>query len=214
MIQVRVTLLESFRRFRDEVTETYDTEQSVIDSLSGAFKGNNKTEIGSAFHLIIEKFNTNFCFINGVLFSNDHVQKAINHAENISPFIAEVRQSKTFYTKFGEISITGCTDVLQGNQLRDTKTKFSSPSYLEYFNSFQWRIYLSIFGLDKFYYDIFEFVGYNDGLGKDVSALELKQHEPYECARYENMETDINILINDFLEWIEFRNLWHLLTKI
>jgi hypothetical protein len=219
MIQVRTTLLESFRRFRDGVTETYDNEQLMIEKLSGEFIGNNKTEIGSAFHFLIE--HTLMTVENvkefqkfGVAFSEKQQEQAYLHSYNLQPFIPEVRQSKVFQIKYGEISITGAMDVLQGNTIRDTKCKFRSPEYLEYYNSFQWRIYLSIFELNRFLYDIFEFIGYDDKMGKDVSSIELKQHEPFECLRYENMETDIIILLNDFMEWIEFRNLKHLLTNI
>lgn len=218
MIQVRTTILESFRRFRDGVTETYDNEQSMIEKLSGEFQGNNKTEIGSAFHLIIEMNGIENAIElfskTGVKFNVDQFEMAVNHSCNIQPFIPEVRQSKIFNTKYGEISITGCADVLQGNTIRDTKCKFRAPEYLEYYDSYQWRIYLSIFGLNRFLYDIFEFIGYDDKLGKDVSKLELKQHEPFECLRYENMEIDIEILLNDFMEWVEFRNLKHLLINI
>ena len=52
---IRVTTLESFRRFRDNVTETYDTEEKLIEHIKGEFKGNCKTEIGSAFHYLIER---------------------------------------------------------------------------------------------------------------------------------------------------------------
>jgi hypothetical protein len=219
MIQVRTTQLESFRRFRDGVTETYDNEQSMIEKLSGEFKGNNKTEIGSAFHYLIEHPNMTIEQINefrtfNAIFSEKQQQLAYSHNSNIQPFIPEVRQSKTFNTKYGEISITGAMDVLQGNTIRDTKCKFRSPEYLEYYNSYQWRIYLSIFGLNRFLYDIFEFIGYDEKMGKDVSGIELKQHEPFECLRYENMETDIEIILNDFMEWIEFRDLKHLLINI
>lgn len=221
MIQVRTTILESFRRFRDGVTETYDNEQSMIEKLSGGFTGNNKTEIGTAFHAIIENFGTvkqeteqSIFEKYGVKFSNEQGSIAQDHSSNLKPFIPEVFHSKIFDTNYGQIEITAHTDVLQGNTLRDTKTKFRSPEYLEYYNSFQWRIYLSIFGLDRFIYDIFEFIGYKDEMLKDVSKLTLKQHDPFECLRYENMETDIIILLNDFMEWIEFRKLTHLLTNV
>ena len=211
---IRVTTLESFRRFRDNVTETYDTEEKLIEHIKGEFKGNCKTEIGSAFHYLIETYgNGNLVFQStilekfGVNFKVEHFQIALDHAKNIFPFVPEIRKSKVFDTGKYKVEISGCTDVLQGNTLRDTKCKFSAPTYMDYYNSFQWRIYLSIFGLDRFLYDIFEFIGYKDEMIKDVSGLQLKQHDPFECIRYENMERDIITLINDFMDWIYFRNL-------
>lgn len=209
---IRVTTLESFRRFRDNVTETYDTEEKLIEHIKGEFKGNCKTEIGSAFHWLIEHrvitANDIPSFTKfGVYFSPTHQDMAYNHSVNISPFVPEIRKNKVFDTGKYKVEISGCTDVLQGNTLRDTKCKFSAPTYMDYYNSFQWRIYLSIFGLDRFLYDIFEFIGYKDEMVKDVSSLTLKQHEPFECIRYEKMEAEIITLINDFMEWVEFRNL-------
>jgi len=203
---IRVTTLESFRRFRDNVTETYDTEEKLIEHIKGEFKGNCKTEIGSAFHYLIET-NGEYLQSSGVNFSENQILIALNHQALISPFVPEIRKNKVFDTGKYKVEISGCTDVLQGNTLRDTKCKFSAPTYMDYYNSFQWRIYLSIFGLDRFLYDIFEFVGYKDEMVKDVSSLELKQHEPFECVRYEKMESEIITLINNFMDWIEFRNL-------
>ena len=54
MYTVRVTQLEKFRRYMDSVSP-FDTEQSVIDTLSGEFKGNEYTWIGTAFHKIVEE---------------------------------------------------------------------------------------------------------------------------------------------------------------
>lgn len=207
---IRVTTLESFRRFRDNVTETYDTEEKLIEHIKGEFKGNCKTEIGSAFHFIIEEKNAfrNDIFDKyGVYFNYDQIAVGVRHALSIEPFVPEIRKNKVFDTGKYKVEISGCTDVLQGNTLRDTKCKFSAPTYMDYYNSFQWRIYLSIFGLDRFLYDIFEFVGYKDEMVKDVSSLVLKQHEPFECVRYEKMESEIITLINDFMDWIYFRNL-------
>ena len=216
MYTIRVTNLEKFRRFRDEETETYDTEQSVIDSLSGSFVGNDLTYIGSAFHKIIEKFNTDNpeteeSIFNefGVKFSNEQGKIAQNHAFNMYPFLPEIPNKKIYDTFLGKIQVTGTTDVLQGTVLRDTKTKFTPPVMQDYYRSYQWRLYLDMFGLDRFIYDVFEFSGHN---GKDVSEFEIKQHEPFECLRYEKMEQDIQILLNDFMGWIQLRNLYHLIT--
>lgn len=59
---IRVTTLESFRRFLDGDVAWTDTdgfdhlceEKDVIDNVTGIFEGNAYTRIGSAFHSIIE----------------------------------------------------------------------------------------------------------------------------------------------------------------
>lgn len=216
MKQVRVSTLESFRRFRDNVTDTFDTEEALIAKIKGEFHGNFKTQIGTAFHYLIEHhFMSTIQYDEflkmGVDFSTEQKQIAYNHSFNLVPFIPEVRHEKVYKVGKYTLSVTGCTDVLQGNTLRDTKCKFSPPSLTDYYDSYQWRLYLSIFGLNRFIYDIFEFVGYKDEMGRNVSNLALKQQAPFECISYENMETDINTLILEFCEWLSFRNLWHLI---
>jgi len=216
MIQIRVTMLEKFRRFRDQVSESYDTEQSVIEALTGEFTGNDLTNIGTAFHYVVEKGAEWIIPTPKTLFekwqviaTEEQIFLFYNHAIDLLPFVPEVRLSKKFNSILGEITISGCADVLQGNVLRDTKCKFSPPKMIEYYDSFQWRIYLSIFGLNQFFYDVFEFTGHN---GRDVSEFKIIPHEPFECIRYENMERDIEQLINDFCEWIKFRGLQKFIT--
>lgn len=219
MKQIRVSTLESFRRFRDNVTETFDTEEMLISKLKGEFQGNCKTQIGTAFHYLIENSKMNTSQYDEFLkmavdFSVEQKTIAYNHSLSLQPFIPEVRLNKVYRTSGYILSVTGCTDVLQGITLRDTKCKFSPPVLTEYYNSYQWRLYLSIFGLNRFVYDIFEFIGYKDEICKNVSSLTIKQHEPFECISYENMETDINALVLEFCEWLSFRNLWYLIESI
>lgn len=218
MYQLRVTQLEKFRRFKCEASE-YDTEQSVIDSLDGTFTGNDKTNIGSAFHWIIENHHEKefapYLLENfGVRFSDEQIRTALKHAENLETFTPEIRMSKVYNSKFGEISITGQTDVLQGKIIRDTKVTFRNRSISEYAESYQWRVYLSIFELDRFMYDLFEVEKYKDEYQRDVTRCIITPYEPYECIRYELMEVDVITLLNEFLEWIDYRGLWNVLQII
>lgn len=53
---VRVTQIEAFRRyFYQSEHDNYEIpEQSVIDSITGAFQGNEMTRIGTAFHAVVQ----------------------------------------------------------------------------------------------------------------------------------------------------------------
>ena len=99
--------------------------------------------------------------------------------------------------------------MIDGVEIRDIKTKYSAPSDKEYIDSCQWRYYLDIFGADVFHFDLFVFNGYNkDKHGYDVSSLELTRHTPpITCYRYPEMESDNILLLNQFLDWVEARNL-------
>ena len=220
MKKVSVTLLETFRRFRDGASE-WDTEQKVIDSLTETFQGNDYTNIGSACHFIIENAGNGttvlkepFFKMFGTTLSDTQIDLLCAHANELKPFVPEVKLTRKYNTKIGIISLTGVCDILKGNYIRDTKCKFSAPKLIEYYNSCQWKFYLSIFGLERFYYDIFEFVGYKVEIGRDVSGLQLVKHDPFECFAYSNMESDLQTIVDDFIEWIEFRGLTNYLKEL
>ena len=210
MKKVSVTLLETFRRFRDGVSE-WDTEEKVIASLTEEFKGNDYTFVGQAGHYVVEtKGNTTkeeLFDLFGVNMNDAQIDMLRNHAIELNPFVAEVKLRKVYQTIGGEISITGMTDVIKGNHLRDNKFKFSAPKLIDYLNSCQWKFYLDIFELEHFYYDIFEFVGYGKEMERNVSLIQLVKHDEFHCVSYKVMQKDIQSILDDFISWIQYRNL-------
>lgn len=211
---VRATQLEKFRRFINDVS-SYDTEQSVIDTICGDFKGNTYTRIGTAFHSIIENgiprcFDlSEGCLIdvdgNDVRFDIAQLEIALTYRDEHPGAFHEIRQ----YKDYGRAVVTGCADMIDGLEVRDIKTKYSTPSDADYINSCQWRYYLDIFGADVFHFDLFVFHGYDkDKHGYDVRGLELTHHTPpITCYRYPEMENDNLKLLNEFMDWAESRNL-------
>lgn len=205
---IRVTQLEKFRRFINDVS-SYDTEQGVIDTICGDFKGNEYTRVGTAFHSIIETGEPHYadldngCVIDvddhGVMFDAKQIQTALDYRNEHPNAFHEIRQHKDY----GRAVVTGCADMIDGLEIRDIKTKYSIPIDADYINSCQWRYYLDIFGLDVFHFDLFVFHGYNkDKHGYDVRGLELIPHTPpITCYWYDGMETDNGILVNEFVDW-------------
>lgn len=215
MKKINVTLLESFRRFQVGTSENYDTEQQLVEQLSGKFDGNDKTNIGGAIHFIIENYGSDrkdysdkFQEFKVKIDTTKHIDLLYNHCQSIRPYTPEIPLSKTFKTQYGELLVSGKMDVLQGNVIRDTKVTFRTPEMQKYMESIQWKLYLSIFELDRFIYDIFEVIGYDETMGRDISNCEIKLHEPFECLRYEKMETDIENTIASFCDWVDYRCLW------
>lgn len=218
MYTVRVTQLEKFRRYMDSVSP-FDTEQSVIDTLSGEFKGNEYTWIGTAFHKIVEEGEK--AWENGMVrtgggdvkMNESQKNVAMAYRNSMPEAFHETRLNKVFQTRFGEVDISGCADIIHGNVIHDIKTKYSSPNQQEYIDSCQWRFYLEIFDANQFVFDLFHFMNYKKEVnGFDVSGLQLKVIEPIPCLRYEKMETDNRILLEDFMDWINTKQLYHLLN--
>lgn len=221
---IRVTQLEQFRKYL--TFSSYVTEQDVIATLSGEFKGNNKTRIGTAGHRIIESGTEALVadirkdsFIIPVddqyysRFSPQQTDMLMQHRESLHGAFHELKHGKTYHTRHYPVHIGGTQDLIHGITIRDTKFAFRRPDAYNYWNSCQWKFYLEFLGLDVFYFDLFEFKGYKDEMLLNVSGLELIQHEPLECIRYRAMEQDNQRLVETFVDWIEAKGLTHLLMK-
>lgn len=218
-----MTSIEAFRRFLNNSDHDYYeiTEQSVIESISGEFKGNEYTRIGTAFHSIIETGNPEHRVIDGgdefdidgckVRLAKKHCMLALAYRNEHPKAYHEYRG----YKDYGRAIVTGCADMIDGVEIRDVKTKYSTPRDSEYMNSCQWRYYLDIFGADVFHFDLFVFNGYKKKKhGYDVRGLELTRHTPpITCYRYPEMENDNLVLLNQFMDFCEARGLIKYLTK-
>lgn len=223
---IRVTQLEKFRRFITDHSE-YDTEQSVIDTLTGEFKGNEYTYIGTAFHKIVEG-DTDGCKklirtetelagrefnIDGhnVKLDLNQCKIALSYRDSFPNAFHEIRE----YMDFGNIIVTGCADIINGFEIRDIKTKYSPIKDQDYTDSCQWRFYMELFGVDDFYFDLFQFIGYDkEKHGYDVRGLELKLYDPaITCHWYNQLKEDNRCLLREFIRWATFRNLINVLPE-
>lgn len=229
---VRVTLLESFRRYMSG-DYAYVNEQSVIDSITKKFEGNDYTRIGTAFHSIVETGSPvcdfepegechftyyknvktepvpcgrKFTYKEGeVILDVPQCKVALEYRNEHIDAFHEVRE----YKDFGRAIVTGCADMIDGIEIRDIKTKYSVVSADDYINSCQWKYYLDLFEANTFHFDLFVFEGYNKDKHKgDVRGLKLSRYEPsITCYRYPNMENDNKSLLNSFMDWVEYRKL-------
>lgn len=234
---VRVTQLESFRKFitGDEDKDRFIvTEQDVINSITGEFKGNNYTFIGTAFHRIIEGSWSDVEKVGESVRTFSYYGKEIEETLPIgrkfnidgNPVILDIPQCKVAlaykeqypnafheireYMDIGDIVVTGCADMIDGFEIRDIKTKYSQPNDSDYIDSAQWRFYLEMFGADTFHFDLFQFIGYDkEKHGTDVRGLELIQYEPtITCHYYNSLIEDNRYLIREFIKWAKTTNVY------
>lgn len=237
---IRVTMIEAFRRYleQSEYANYEITEQSVIDSVTGAFKGSVYTRIGTAVHRIIEEGKPvckkvsegvrNFTFKgkpvtepvpcgrsfevegNDVVLDIMQIKTALAYREAYPNAFHEFRE----YKDYGDCVVTGCADVINGTEIRDIKNKFSQNfSDQDYIDSCQWRFYMELFGLDTFHFDLFVFDGYDaDKHGYDVRGLPLHRYDPITCYNYSLLEQDNRRLLSEFLLWAKTRELTQYLT--
>lgn len=215
--RVSVSVLEKFRRFREGLTQ-FDTEEALLDAITGKFIGNDKTKIGGAFHKIIEKYNREFVtgelYSEGIFFTQDQAQVAVNYKNEHPKMISEVSIFKKYDAGDFIIQVSGRADGVEGICIRDAKTKFSPPSATEYYNSYQWRFYLDMFQLPVFYYDLFEVTNYSGIYNDRIPGAVIVPYEPFECLAYDRMAEDVHQLVLDFAQYIRIKNFTHLLKQV
>jgi hypothetical protein len=224
MKRISVTTLEKFRRFITEAS-AYDTEASLIESLKGLFKGNDKTKFGGAYHKLIEgeyhKHNDEIkvkCFEKNILdefvFTSPQAVPALAYRLNHPALTHEMNVSKIYDTIHGSIQVTGRVDGIEGMLTRDVKTRFKSLDVQEYIDSSQWKFYLDMLDSNIFFYDVFEVQGFKELPAKQpyrMNDVRIIAHDPIRCNRYETMMSEINTLLNDFIEYINNRKFFDLL---
>lgn len=98
------------------------------------------------------------------------------------------------------IKILGKVDAINALSIHDLK--FTSNLDIEkYVNSYQWKMYLIGAGLDKMVYDVFEIK-----VDDNINQVHIKNYHKLELFRYENMETEVIAILDDYLDfllWLE-----------
>jgi hypothetical protein len=221
MKRISVTTLEKFRRYLVEASP-FDTEANLIESLKGLFTGNDKTKTGSAYHKIIEgeyEQTNGIVFVTAdklrFAFTPGQAKPALDFRKAHPSMANEIDVRAIYETNFGPIQISGRVDVLEGATCRDIKTLYRSLSESEYTDSIQWKFYCDMLGINQFYYDVFEFRGFDQlpsaeimYIGKDVDVI---YHDPIGCLWYPDAKQECQSLLNLFLDYINNRNFFHLL---
>ena len=187
---VRVTQLESFRRF---ISGEYDyiTEQSVIENIIQEFTGNEYTRIGSAFHKVVELGSIQAAERLGLATHEEAGERSFTYygkpkteptpqgwrigkgddtailddeqvatAERYARKYPAAIHEVRTYKEYDDVVVTGCADIINGLEIRDIKTKYNTINDADYINSAQWRFYMELFECQYFAFDLFAFDGY------------------------------------------------------
>lgn len=197
-----------------EEVSSFDTEESLIQTLSGEFIGNDKTKFGTAYHSLIEgdyifnKEDKSFK-VGDFVFTSEQAYPGRSYKAIHQSMVYEVVILKVYETNYGPIQVSGRVDGLEGLFIRDIKTKFRNVNPQEYRDSLQWKFYLDMQELETFYYDVFEVKGFKElpvqAPYTIPESLLIIPHEPIECNAYEGMQARLITELNIFLSYIENR---------
>jgi hypothetical protein len=148
-LRVSATDIDALRYFRD------DDEAELADLLAQLRRLSPPTEAmlaGTALHSALECASTGdhagFA-VDGYLFSFE------TDAEIDLPAIREMKATRDYLVDGCIVTLVGKVDAIHGKRVDDHKftTRYDAERYM---GSYQWRIYLEVFGADEFRWNIFE----------------------------------------------------------
>lgn len=217
MYRISVTTLEKFRRYLVEESK-FDSEEALIQSLRGEFKGNAKTRFGSAYEKIIENPNAYAVpggfRVDNHFFNEDQARPAVEFSQEHPRMIFQIPATKIFEVGNYLVQMSGKVDAIEGIQARDFKCKFRSADWQEYYDSCQWRMYLLMSGLKMFYYDVFEVKGTEDEFSASITDFSVAPCQSTYFMAYAEMYNDCQSLLYRFMNYIEEKNFFSLLREV
>lgn len=221
---ISVSKVEAFHKWvarQTEDNEAFNNEESFLATLMGKFVQIDHAKYGECFHAIVEGTATHEIYrpnepdpdgtwggwkYKEVIIPDSQGRHAVDY-RNAHPYMTkELPVSKLYHLRDCDLIITGRIDGLEGNVLRDTKTKYSNPDIMEdYIQSIQWKFYLDIMAMDTLMFDIFQVSGFKSIA--DCLTAKIKPWEPLPVKRYPTMTQDITEAMEDLMEYLRFKNL-------
>lgn len=151
LLRVSATDIDAFRRWRDD-EEDASNLADLIAQLRRLMPSTEAMEAGTALHKALETAEPGDhkgFEADGFTFSFE------TDAEIDLPPIREMKATREYRVADCIVTLVGKVDALHGRRIDDHKftAKFDADRYLE---SYQWRIYLEVFGADEFRWNVFE----------------------------------------------------------
>ena len=189
-MRVSVTHIDQYLWYKDSEDMTLD---DFIERLKQTTEPTEPMKIGTAFHTILEN---NEGVLDTVEQDGFTFQFDVEGDLTIPP-IQEIKAEKVYDT----VTVVGKVDAISGLIIDDHKTtgQFKPESYMD---SYQWRIYLDIFGASKFRYNVFERRENPQGIQviRSLNVLPLD--------RYPDLEEDVQIMIAEYAMFAEVHNVY------
>lgn len=157
---------------------------------------NEQMKMGTAWHSILENPPDEIDTIE----KDGFTFKVECDCHLLLPQIREIRAEKDYPIDNYTVALTGGTDGITANLVTDHKLTFK-PNPETYFDSYQWRAYLDIFGADVFQYYI-----YSARQDRKTGEIVIYDISPMSMYRYPEMVEDLTSGIRDLVgfckEWV------------
>lgn len=190
-LRVSTTEIDLLRRFYDE--DEADLAD-LVRQLRRLMPSTEAMEAGSALHKALETAEPgdHKGFVqDGFTFSFE------TDVEIQLPAIREMKATATIEVEDTTVTLVGKVDAIHGRKVFDHKftARFDADRYLD---SYQWRIYLELFGADAFQWNIFVAIesAPRNYLIRDFHTLTMH--------RYPGMREDVERAVADFVRFARF----------
>lgn len=190
-LRVSTTEIDLLRRFYDE--EDADLAD-LVRQLRRLMPSTEAMEAGSALHKALETAEPG----DHKGFEQDGFTFSFETDVAIQlPAIREMKATATYEIEDTTVTLVGKVDAIHGRKVYDHKftARFDADRYLD---SYQWRIYLELFGADAFQWNIFVAIesAPRNYLIRDFHNLTMH--------RYPGMREDVERALADFVRFARF----------
>lgn len=190
-LRVSTTEIDMLRRFYDE--EESDLAD-LVRQLRHLMPSTEAMEAGSALHKALETADhgEHKGFMqDGFTFSFE------TDVEIQLPAIREMKATSVFEIEDTSVTLVGKVDAIHGRKIYDHKftARFDADRYLD---SYQWRIYLELFGADAFQWNIFV------ALESAPKNYLIRDFHDLTMHRYPGMRDDVERAVANFVRFARF----------
>lgn len=187
-LRTSATDIDAFRRYRD--SEDGDLE-ALLNQFWRRTEPTEQMKAGSALHKALED-TPDGEFTE--LAADGYTFHFSADAEVDIPTIRECKATRDYQIGDCIVTLVGKVDAVHGRRIDDHKftSWFDSERFL---NSYQWRIYLEVFGADEFRWNVFE------GKESDPKHYIIKDVHPLTMHRYPSMGDDVERQLAEFVEF-------------
>lgn len=187
-LRVSATDVDALRRFYDE--DDADLAD-LIRQLRHLMPSTEAMEAGTALHKALELAEPGDhkgFEIDGFTFSFQ------TDAEVDLPVIREMKATREYLFDDVRVTLVGKVDAINGRRIDDHKftARFDADRYLD---SYQWRVYLEVFGADHFRWNIFE------ALESAPKNYLIRNVHKLDMHRYPGMGEDVERSLRAFISF-------------
>ena len=178
--------IDALRRFYDE--EDADLAD-LVRQLRHLMPSTEAMEAGTALHAALEHAEPGDhkgFERDGFIFSFD------TDAEIDLPVIREMKATRDYVVDDVIVTLVGKVDCLHGKRIDDHKftARFDADRYMD---SYQWRVYLEVFGADLFRWNIFE------AIESAPKHYIIRNVHKLEMHRYPGIAEDVERVVRNFV---------------